>query len=438
MASSGRKAQEGTRLKLREIEYLEDGIGRTPREQVDGLAAMRGRKRRRSMSDADRAAFCSALIQELKSWLSTSTGDKARLAAFSAIGASPSTVMRAFHILTVGYDSRALRSATTRAKREHARLLKLVAAKKQRHSRLESRAGDGTTKALHRLYVARLDALEKEVGDYFQDPGALALQWLNEERARRRYGNLTPFAFRSHFSDVAGLFEIRIERFDAAGMFFPFRFCRTLPLSLLRQLRSDWTRGGTLDMMRSRVEAEISWPDIFKEMRATVTQLSGALAPSRAIAIEELESCWDAQYYLATATLAVTQVEGVLWDFATHLNARGTRIYGNAKGARFPYRWDHAAGAYTDFTPGTKRPVLNVKKSRPLLSARALLISTRMVEFITPDVHTFLVSEHYRDRCIYAHGSGDVRDNRSDAVMALLCLHEVLRQIQGRVAPGRT
>lgn len=416
-------------LTVGDLDWVTADDDRTADEHIDGLLRRRFKKnwQERFPTRAKKASACVEFTKRLQDAFKGGARDP--LAGQALASTHPRATIRNFQNFCIGFTPAQLRHEIAIVRRERSRLLNLAAKSKKRHSTREARAkrdGDRTRKFLHDLYQSRLVQEENWINEYFSDPAARAEDALRQRARFRRFGPWSrTIAMLDTYAERVSWFEHAIERLHPDALSFPFRFYRALPLKPMRELRQRWREGETPAQLLPALEKHVDWSSLFDSLLQNVRQLGTVLPRVRARAVLELRAAWDGDAFLSVATVAATQVEGVLWDIAGYLNRPRSRIFRETTRGRFPYAWDFRK---QDYLQKTKRgtPIAKMGDRDALLSARALLRHTRVGEFFPLDVHSFLMDEHYEDRCHYAHGGGTPRDVRADAVMALLCLSEVV------------
>jgi hypothetical protein len=239
--------------------------------------------------------------------------------------------------------------------------------------------------------------------------------------------------FRSSPSDYVGI-ETLLDYKDPDAVSFPLRFMSQLMAAgdYLR-LRRKWMTGTPKEEILLAVQDgdPSEGTGLVDELLDLNQRILPYLRQDRSGAIQELEESYRRECFLAAALVGITQVEGIIWDFASYLNRRNIRVFrraGLGGRALHPYPWDRELCRYKR----TLSPHWDT--SIRLRSARAVLEHTRVGGIIAPELFSYLVDEFYDDRNPLAHGRTGARNFQTDAIAAVLafyaCMQELARYLK--------
>jgi len=277
-----------------------------------------------------------------------------------------------------------------------------------------------------------LHAIEKKISDAFaQNPEVLSRCKLVHRTLYRRRRGLGVLTTPDDYLHVL----LNIQRHDPNLIEFALRFMGYLPAITYDLLSLLWLRKYSRDeLMLGSVAIEgNSIPDVCKRLLAGDEILAEQLCCRRSIPFKEIAASYECGHYIAATSLATTQTEGILWDFARYLNRRNIRIFkkGRPSGVCRPYLWNKDKNAYVDTNPKTKRPICSKKR---IYGARALLDKTRLGSFIHPRLISYLVDDFTQDRNPLMHGVVKDRDYKPDAIAAINCImacyYEILEYVK--------
>jgi hypothetical protein len=211
--------------------------------------------------------------------------------------------------------------------------------------------------------------------------------------------------------------ERKILSHDPKKLIFPLRFLKNIPARMYAILEMNWQKG------LSREELIISFDDpnstdnsFFENLDKKASNLFGCLKIDRTLQLQELKDTYSKKLYTASALLAVTLIEGILWDFASYLNHKRIKIFLKKKGKHYPYAWDYTNRKYKIIKDNI--PIADKKQ---LTSARMLLKITRLGSIMPEYLYDYLVDEYYDDRNDLAHGYYREKDMQVEAIAAILC-----------------
>ena len=295
----------------------------------------------------------------------------------------------------------------------------LNAAKTQRNKHLQERL-----EANHK----RLVGLMKPLHDLFAHPDTAAKHKMVAAVRQRRHGPnvslMEGFGF-----DAYLYFEWTLRACDPAHVDFPLRFLWQLPVNTYSALRKRWKETGDTAVVVRELGDSVRSEAFHDFLARACAQLAVHGMPDRTDAIQQASTCFHAKCSLAATLVAITQTEGLLWDFADHLNAHGVHIYqtqgSGRRVSRCPYNWDPSSQQYG--MDGKNQHVLNTNE--PLLTARNLLERTPVGKYMPEHLFGYLVDEFYDDRINITHGTTQRRDWAVDEINAFLCLQTVLREL---------
>ena len=197
--------------------------------------------------------------------------------------------------------------------------------------------------------------------------------------------------------------------------FFPFRFfSSSFSAKIYIETRTIWERNNDLDETLMFLLKYVKKRSFFKKIIFLFGIVEeNNLTKDRSQFIKEIKSNFMSKYYLSSTLATITQIEGLIWDFAKAVNSDELKIYYENNSQFFPYSWDEENQTYS-------------KNKKRLTSARSLLMETRLQEVIPFELYSFLISEFWDDRNSLAHGDILNRKLKSDSISSLLCLIAVL------------
>lgn len=221
-------------------------------------------------------------------------------------------------------------------------------------------------------------------------------------------------------------FEHKIHAHDPQKLIYPLRFLGHISARMYNILESKWQKG------MSREELLLSFEDpreddnsYLKELRSRSLKLFEDLKINRISQVDELEEIYSKKCYTASALLAVTLIEGILWDFASHLNRKRIKIFRKVRGKYFPYVWDYKNEVYMNII--NRKPVVDNKYI--LTSARKLLMKTRLGSIVPVYLYDYLIDEYYDERNSLAHGYFAEKNMQVEAIAVILCFDMCVQDI---------
>jgi hypothetical protein len=343
----------------------------------------------------------------------------------SALGMSesePSDLYLAFRDLWRRYTDEELTQETVAVGRE-LRETRQTLDRQQRRSR---RLRDAAARRRHRGKQAAFDealavftSIQAEIGSL--DPAAVARSRLRE----RHPGPWSSWLGLLMPPDPLQMARRQLAIREALDAAFPLRFLVGQPLDQWLDLHEAWREGASRSQLLAMVEATAPVETVIEDINRLSRSAASQGLADRSSELSELRTTWNSSAFLACTLVAVTQLEGVLWDVAHRMNARNWRIYHRYRGS--DGRW-HYKAYFWDFTRRRykwKAPRVVERGTRDVTSVRQLLSQTRLGTLVPIELFSFLVDEYYDDRNAMAHGDTATKDYREDAYAALLCLRAV-------------
>ena len=198
--------------------------------------------------------------------------------------------------------------------------------------------------------------------------------------------------------------------------FFPFRFFHSsFSAKLYIDVRTIWERNKDIDEVLEFLFKYVKKRKFFEQIKSLFETIDkGSFNKNRSKFVQEIKDNFDKKNYLSSTLVTITQIEGLIWDFAKFINSDEVKIYYEKKSKYYPYIWNEDNQSY-------------FQDNRMLTSVRSLLLKTRLQEIISFDLYSYLISEFYDDRNYLSHGDILNRNLKSDAISSLLCLVAVLR-----------
>lgn len=411
------------------------------KDLITGLIKRRFDKQyQRFGTDAKLAEACMAFAKSAEFEFSEDTTDRTAWESFvKTKNLKPTARIEAFRLLWRGYsDSDIARSAKSIRKDLEGFKALLVKAL-SRNDSLQKRADKVRNSFRVSAYKAnrfKLKEVEKTIiKAYKTDLMILAQRKLSHRvmLRRKRYPWVAAFPLPGDYLGV----RAHLREFDPDLVTFPVRFMTYLVAGSFDVLRTMWLKGATrekliLTLAEAETKSDFSLHDELDKLNSVLRK---RLCRDRREALKELRFIYKNKCYHATTLLAVTQTEGVLWDFARYLNGRNIRIFKIFKEKKkpksrvkcCPFEWDREKNCYRRPNPNTKRPMCN--ESIWLHTARKLLELTRLGSIISPDFYYYLVDEFYDDRNPLAHGRETDRNFKVDAIAARYCLYTCMLEV---------
>lgn len=212
------------------------------------------------------------------------------------------------------------------------------------------------------------------------------------------------------------LFQHLLTILNPQEIDFPFRFFySSVTADIYSKIRDMWYQNKTKNEILDYLSKFTSKKKYFHNLTTLYQGLAKAnISDTRESYFKELSIVYRKKCYLATSLLAITQTEGIIWDFSEYLNRKDFKIFEKQNGHYYPYTLDNRSRKY------------NLDKKYYITSIRQILLKTRMGEIIPFDLYSYLISEYYDDRIYIAHGNIAGRNLKSDAIAALLVLRAVI------------
>lgn len=337
----------------------------------------------------------------------------------------PNNVIRYFHTLWSGYTDEDLNEAKQSITQDKKMIRSLIAEVKEENNNYLERLNEPKSQRAQ-IYInnkKKLKEIELEIGEVFKETNKLARQKLSYMVSYRRKKYLRNFDLIP--DDYTGL-KYRLRQCDPKETTFPLRFFIHLSSGNYLNLLNKWRDGHSKEDLLNYLNENIEWSNFLDDLVLQYKRIADLLIRDRTTAFEEIQKTWSNQCYLATILLAITQLEGILWDFSNFLNSTNIKIYELIDGVKRPYEWDIEELKY-------KKVDLNGQSrysgGKELASIRKLLLETRLGSIISCGIYSYLIDEFYDDRSCFVHGDIDNRNWVCDAVGALLCLMTCLIEI---------
>jgi hypothetical protein len=408
------------------------------RDLITGLIKRRFDKQyQRFGTDAKLAKACIAFAKSAKFEFSENSVDKAAWESFvKKKNLEPTARIEAFRLLWRGYSDSDIDRSAKSIRKDLEGFKALLVKALSRNDSLQKRADKVRNSFRVSAYKAnrfKLKEVEKTITKaYKTDPTILAQGTLSHRvmLRRKRYPWVAVFPFPGDYLGV----RVLLREYDPDLVAFPFRYMTYLPAESYNVIRTMWLKSATREkiiiaLAEAEVNSDFSLHDELDKLNGILRK---KLCRDRVEALKELRIIYKNECYHATTLLAVTQTEGVLWDFASYLNRRNIRIFKEKKKPRSrveycPFEWDMKKNCYKKLNPDTKRPMCT--ESNSLHTARKLLELTRLGSIISPDFYSYLVDEFYDDRNTLAHGREADRDFKVDAIAARYCLYASMLEV---------
>lgn len=198
--------------------------------------------------------------------------------------------------------------------------------------------------------------------------------------------------------------------------FFPFRFFQSsFSAKLYIDVKTIWERNNDIDETLEFLFKYVKKRKFFETIDSLFEIIEkDSINRSRSKFVQEIKDNFNNKNYLSSTLVTITQVEGLIWDFAKFINSDEVKIYYEKKSKYYPYFWNENDQSYS-------------KGNHMLTSVRSLLLYTRLQEISSFDLYSYLIYEFYDDRNYLSHGDILNRNLKSDAILSLLCLVAVLR-----------
>jgi len=259
-----------------------------------------------------------------------------------------------------------------------------------------------------------LRALRDKITEHYSDPASMA---------RQRCG-VNAWMINPAHSDF-DLLADELEGLDPEALYSPFRHALQLPVKTLKLLKLAWRTSKSRDRVTEYLASQYPPHSVAAGIVGRSRRIGQRIGWGEQELVNELVSVTMLQCYGAATALAVVLAEGLLWQFARHLNRRHVRIFKTVRRGRltrhYAYPWDHSALAYENCN-ASGAPLLT--KKCELHSARQLLYKTRLQEYFPLQVFNYLMVELMDDRNLVAHGS--LKADANAALRSLLCLESLL------------
>lgn len=411
---------------------------------ITGLIQRRfDKSRQRFGTDKKLAEACVAFAKSAEFEFSKNSVDRVAWESFVNIkNLKPTARIEAFRLLWRGYSDSDIAIAAKGIKNDLENFKGLLAKTLSKNDSLKKRASKKGNTFRERAFKAnhlKLKEIEKTINRAFQtDPMKIAWRKpyhkVSLRRKRNPWARLFPFP-----DDYLGV-RAHLREYDPDLVTFPLRYMTHLPAESYNSLRTMWLEKVSreeiiLALAEAEVKSDFSLHDELDNLNSI---LKSELRQDRANAFKELRFIYKHECYHATTLLAVTQTEGVLWDFASYLNRRNIRIFkqfGRNRPKPYPYAWDLRKNLYKHVNSTTGRPICEKlyyddnKKGKQLGSARELLQRTRLGSIVSPDLYSYLVDEFYDERTPLAHGRVTDRNFKVDAIAARYCLYTCMLEV---------
>lgn len=241
--------------------------------------------------------------------------------------------------------------------------------------------------------------------------------------------------FRWYFNempnDYLGIYA-SVRRLDPSLISFPLRHLMFIAAGDYDYLARMWSNGANRDALIEKLlegYGKIVDEQIIPASYAFVEHISKT---NRSLVLSEIFECWKNKCHAAVSMLCITQVEGLLWDFADYLNSHGVPIYKIDTDKKINYcKWDSKNKTYKRYD-GKIETVAAIHHS-----GRELLRHTRLSSDINHELYYYLIDDFYEDRNSLLHRSISGRNLETEAASALFCLLAVIDDIQEYVKKTR-
>jgi len=227
---------------------------------------------------------------------------------------------------------------------------------------------------------------------------------------------------------VTPLFHDRLKRFDPRYVEFPLHHL-DFEAKFYFRLEDFWMKTGDRERLLEKAREATDWPYFLEQLKNLYESNSAIVGKEYANAIGEVTNLWRNRDFASATIITIAIIEGILWNFAEHLNKKNIRIFKVKGGKKLPYRWDWKLSEYKDKNPKTKRPIVTKNKNNRLRSARELLEKTRLGAIINADFFSFLVSDFYDVRNDIMHGNFKGVDFAIEAPAVLFALYGLIEDI---------
>ena len=197
--------------------------------------------------------------------------------------------------------------------------------------------------------------------------------------------------------------------------YFPLRyFASSFSAKSYLNAKRLWESGATRSELILAFNKVVKKASFYKTIKSYFEYIEKeSISQDRREFIGEMQKSFSSKLFLSTTLVAITQTEGILWDFANYVNSDDFKIYYTKNEKFYPFLYDSQKQIYK-------------KSNDRLLSIRALLLKTRLGEIFPFDLYTYLISEFYDDRNPLSHGNIKDRNIKVDAISSLLCFYSVL------------
>jgi len=425
-----------------DIEWIEQHLNDLPECFMRGLL---GRKfediDKRFVTLRDLGMGFKEIVRQLESYLARDPNDHLKWERLlNTEDERIEEIHRQFRLLWRGYTDEDVARVSSIVGQDKGRYISVLNKLLEYNEKLLTRARRSGKKREMEIYEKNrlgIEKIKEKVELAFTHPRVLAIAKLNYQVDMRRWGLSRIFAAWEGDYLCLGWTLISLE---PSRLRFPPRFLMEIFAERYFVLLRKWVQSGSNQNPWIEFEGDVN--SIFEkaELFSIYNEIEEKIGSNRRGALDELRECWGKGYYLATSLIAMTQTEGILWDFAVYLNRHGTRIFkvdSNKGNKRRPYIWNSDTKCYKVIDQNG-RPKWD--KTQNLTSARQLLETTRMGEFVEPKLLSYLVAEFYEDRSKLAHGEISRDLPQADAIAAIHALFYVLWSVKTYFAqrkPGR-
>ncbi|MFC1716976.1 hypothetical protein ACFL6S_25130 [Candidatus Poribacteria bacterium] len=218
-----------------------------------------------------------------------------------------------------------------------------------------------------------------------------------------------------------------LQECNALYVTFPLRFMGWLPAGSYQRLLNEWEVEQDRDGIVRQLEPVIQEREFFERMITAFDDNVPKVCANRRPILEEIYMQYQDGRFPSCILLAITQLEGMLWDLGAYLNKKRKFVYktdkSRGKTKYHPYEWDSAHKRYKK-RKSTGYPAHNSHTSLP--SARQLIERTRLREFLPDPVVSYMIDDFYDDRNELAHGRLRLLLKRETASYALLLLYSFM------------
>lgn len=231
-------------------------------------------------------------------------------------------------------------------------------------------------------------------------------------------------------SNIINVHNIILYRYDPELVFFPLKFLMHIPAKSYALLLKDWKQHKNKEKTLLAIEPEIFngsfCANIIDAYKNGPMQKK---SPWRVNILNELTSTVQNNMPNSAGLIAITQIEGIIWDYSSYLSEHRVWIYKkDKKGYCYAYKWISSKNAYACINHGVPKIEID-KKGKPvkLISGRDILIKTRFQEIITSYEYDFFLGEFFGVRNDYLHNGREI--DKCLAIQCLALLHTLILSI---------